>query len=330
MITNGLSDHLWSIILAGGDGILAGGDSERTRPFIERWLGYPLPKQFCTFVGTRSMLQHTLDRADCLSHPHQKVTVVGRRHRQFAWSHLERQKVGEVILQPHNCNTAAGVFLPLTYVLAKDPNATVVIYPSDHFLFPEEPFVKSVQQAIRAAEILSNRLIVLGVRPTYPESEYGWIERGSTIGWSGGARVYQVRSFTEKPDARNGLKAMASGGLWNTLVLSAKAKMLWDRGWECFPELMDRFSRLREAIGTPRESQMVHTIYHDMPHRNFSSDLLQRIPGGVGVMELENVIWSDWGRPERIVETLRLLGKAPIFQQTTCTSGPSQGVQHQK
>ncbi|MCA9422537.1 MAG: hypothetical protein KC592_16065, partial [Nitrospira sp.] len=62
------SHALWSMILAGGEG-------ERTRPFIERWLGYPKPKQYCTFVGNRSMLQHTLDRADRLGAPHQKITV---------------------------------------------------------------------------------------------------------------------------------------------------------------------------------------------------------------------------------------------------------------
>ncbi|MFZ1747278.1 MAG: hypothetical protein WAU17_15270, partial [Nitrospirales bacterium] len=68
---------VWSMILAGGEG-------ERTRPFIERWLGYPKPKQYCTFVGNRSMLQHTLDRADRLGAPHQKITVVAQSHQGFA------------------------------------------------------------------------------------------------------------------------------------------------------------------------------------------------------------------------------------------------------
>ena len=114
MIPKQTTDHLWSIVLAGGEG-------ERTRPFIEKWLGYPLPKQYCTFVGTRSMLQHTLDRADQLSCRDQKVTVVSRTHHQQAWKHLEKQVAGQVILQPRNCNTGAGIFLPLTYVLGMGP-----------------------------------------------------------------------------------------------------------------------------------------------------------------------------------------------------------------
>jgi mannose-1-phosphate guanylyltransferase len=311
-------NHLWSLILAGGEG-------ERTRPFIEQWLGYSLPKQYCTFVGTRSMLQHTLDRADRLSLKDQKVTVVGQIHQHLAWSHREQIIAGQVILQPKNCNAGAGVFLPLTYVLTRDPKATVVIYPSDHFVFPEERFVDTVQQAIRVAEILTDRLIVLGVHPSHLELEYGWLEKGEPIGWGTGARVYHVKSFIEKPDAIQGLNAMTSGALWNTSVIAGKATTLWHLGWNCFPELMDRFARLREAIGTPRESQILQTIYQDMPHCNFSSDFLQRIPGHVGLMELDGVLWSDWGRPERIVETLRLLGKKPAFPTDHVGERPGSG-----
>ena len=306
MISKRTTDHLWSIVLAGGEG-------ERTRPFIEQWLGYSIPKQYCTFVGTRSMLQHTLDRADQLSHKDQKVTVVSRTHHRQVWPQFENQVAGQVILQPRNCNTGAGIFLPLTYVLARDPQATVVIYPSDHFVFPEHRFVETVQRAIRATEILAERLIVLGVRPTSLELDYGWLEVGAPIGWSSGSCVQQVKSFLEKPEALTALTAMAGDALWNTLVLVTKAETLWKLGWECFPEVMLRFVQLRKSIGTPQESQTLEAIYREMPPRNFSSDLLQRVPDSVGVMELEEVLWSDWGRPERIAETLRVLGKEPAF-----------------
>ena len=120
-------DGLWSIVLAGGEG-------ERLRPFVERWLGRHRPKQYCAFVGTRSMLQHTLDRADRLAHPECKVTVVARGHRQAGWATPGGVASGIVVAQPANCDTAAGIFLPLAYVRARDPHATVVIYPSDHLL----------------------------------------------------------------------------------------------------------------------------------------------------------------------------------------------------
>ena len=109
------------------------------------------------------------------------------------------------------------------------------------------------------------------------------------------------------------MTALAHGALWNTLVMTAKVETLWGLGWQCLPELMERFEKLEEAIGTPREGQILDAIYRDMPRRNFSSDLLQHVPDRVGVMELQDVLWSDWGRPERIAETLRLLDKEPTF-----------------
>lgn len=78
-----LTGRLWSVILAGGEG-------ERMRSLIEQWLGSHKPKQYCTFVGTRSMLQHTVDRAASLTPPIRTVAVVAREHRLDAQSQLTR------------------------------------------------------------------------------------------------------------------------------------------------------------------------------------------------------------------------------------------------
>ena len=80
-------DKLWSIVLAGGEG-------ERLKPFVQRWLGRHRPKQYCTFIGTRSMFQHTLDRADQITAPKNKVTVVGRTHQREARAQFHQEKLG--------------------------------------------------------------------------------------------------------------------------------------------------------------------------------------------------------------------------------------------
>src|SRR5207237_733452 len=85
----------------------------RVRPLVERGLAQHRPKQYCAFVGTRSMLQHTLDRADRLAQPECKVTVVARGHRQAGWATPGGVASGIVVAQPANCDTAAGIFLPL-------------------------------------------------------------------------------------------------------------------------------------------------------------------------------------------------------------------------
>src|SRR3990172_2715222 len=139
------SGHLWSIVLAGGEG-------ERTRAFVEEWLGYHKPKHYCVFAGTRSLFQHTIDRADALGSPERRVVVAAPEHRGHLLEQLAGRGEGRVLFQPKNRGTAPGVFLGVTYVLARDPNATVVIYPSDHFVYPESAFLNVVANAVRAAE----------------------------------------------------------------------------------------------------------------------------------------------------------------------------------
>ena len=100
--------NLWSIILAGGEG-------ERLTPLVQRWLGRHKAKQYCTFIGTRSMFQHTLDRADLLSDPERKVTVIAQAHREEVMPQLVGRQPGRLIFQPTNRDTAVGVFLALTF-----------------------------------------------------------------------------------------------------------------------------------------------------------------------------------------------------------------------
>ncbi len=88
---------------------------------------------------------------------------------------------------------------------------------------------------------------------------------------------------------------------------------MWERGWQCFPEMMPLFERYGEAVGTSEEQYVLESIYESMLARNFSSHLLERLPQRVAVMELTAILWSDWGNAERILETLQRIGKQPVF-----------------
>ncbi|MBI4460209.1 MAG: hypothetical protein HY648_09155 [Acidobacteria bacterium] len=117
----------------------------------------------------------------------------------------------------------------------------------------------------------------------------------------------------EKPAAAVARQVMLSRGLWNTLILAAKVETLWGMGWRCFPELMRLLEQYEEALGTPKEEAMLEAVYQKLPVRNFSSHLLQRLPEQVAAIEMSGVLWCDWGKPQRIVDTLQRIGKLPAF-----------------
>ena len=298
------------------------------RPHIEQWLGRHIPKQYCTFVGTRSMLQHTWDRADLLTQPFQKVTVLAPTHRAFIWPETQQVTAGRFIFQPKNRDTAAGVFLPLTYVRSWNPEATVIIYPSDHFIYPEELFTNQIRAAVRATQHWTDKIFLLGATPKKWEEEYGWIERGNRLGWANGSALWSVESFMEKPSTPPKGASSESRWLWNTMVVVAKLETLWDVGWKCFPQLMERFTTLGDVIGTQRESAMLDVLYENMPYHNFSADLLEQAIDHLGVIEMSNVIWSDWGRPDRIVDTLKDIGITPCFPMENFALNHLNGHRH--
>ena len=302
-----VSDGPWSVILAGGEG-------DRIKPFILRWLKRHKPKQYCTFVGTRSMLEHTLARADLLSPRARQLTVIRRSHLPEARPQFAGRSLKTLILQPENCDTGPGVFLPLTYIRAKDFDATVVFYPSDHFVCPEDEFSHVVAGAAMAADRMPDRFVLLGAFPDGAESDYGWIGPGETLDRVSGQEVRSVRSFHEKPGRSRAEALMASRGLWNTMIFAVKQTTLWSMGLRYLPDMMPLFERLGDAIGGPQERALLKEIYQAMPSRNFSSGLLALAAEKAAVIELpESILWSDWGRPERIAATIHRINKPPAF-----------------
>ncbi len=310
------SRPLWAIILSGGEG-------QRMRPFVEWWKGRPIPKQYCTFVGTRSMLQHTWDRAAHLTERPHTLTVVDRSHICFLESEIKGVSTPPFIIQPQGRDTAAGVFLPLTYVWAKNPEATVILYPSDHFIYPEDRFIKIVYGTVRATEHWTNRMIILGSSPTGMESDYGWIRKRQRLGWANGVELFSVTDFKEKPSSSSTRPSLDGEWLWNTMVVVTKLKTLWVAGWRCFPGIMERFTAFRDVIGTSREQAILEKMYEDMPIRNLSTDLLAKSLDHLAVMEMKNVMWCDWGRPERIRDTLQDIGRIPTFSLDYFRTSPS-------
>lgn len=311
------TENRWCIVLAGGEGM-------RMRPSIHAWFGGDRPKQYCTFIGSRSMIQHTLDRAHSIVSEGHVVTVIGQGHSRHFSDSTRMQALDLVLEQPDNLGTAPGIFFPTAYVLANNPEAVVAFLPSDHFVHPEYLFCEQIIHAYELVEKYKSKILLVGAVPDRAETEYGWIDPVRDHGHGGvdkTLKLMNVMRFREKPDVMEAQALLQQDCLWNTMVMVAKAKVLWDLGRQCLPDMMcifDAYLMVLRAISEKRlesryESAALARVYKDLRPADFSRDILQHISEQSMVMPMQDVAWCDWGHPQRVAATLSGIGRCPSF-----------------
>jgi mannose-1-phosphate guanylyltransferase len=155
--------------------VLAGGEGQRLQSFIKSLGRGSLPKQYVNFIGTRSMLQHTWQRAQKLISRERVFTVTTEahlRHPEVRQQFLERD-TPSIIVQPENKETGPGLLLPLLHIHKRYPNSVVLALPSDHFVLEEDPLMRDAHLACDAVKEDPSKLVLLGVTPDREEPEYG-------------------------------------------------------------------------------------------------------------------------------------------------------------
>ncbi len=280
--------------------ILAGGDGKRLREFTRNRFGTDLPKQFCNFGASESLVQQTFRRVTKLVPPERTVVSISAAHMKLAAEQLSDYPV-HFVVQPVNKDTTAAIFLSLIYVYNHDPGATVVFVPSDHYIMPAKAFEKSVLRAIAIIAANDDQIVVLGIKPTYDDKDYGFIIPAPRHKTSRNVDGLPVASILEKPDDMEYRWIQSKSFYWNTFIMVGKVASFWKAGWETAPQIMNSMEELRlAATGTSTGYGTAEKIFNRLPTGNFTRDVLQSIPEYLRLVPMDSCRWFDLGRPERV------------------------------
>jgi mannose-1-phosphate guanylyltransferase len=296
----------WALLLAGGDG-------RRLRALTRQIAGDPRPKQFCDILDGETLLDRTRRRAELVARPDQHVIVVSRPHEPYYRGLASDLAPDRLVVQPRNVGTAAGIIYPLLRIRQLAGDVPVAVFPSDHYVSDDSPFVTAVAHAVAVVRARPRFVVLLGVEASAPETEYGWIDPDPVPLPLCGEPAFPIRRFWEKPSLRLAERLFERGALWNSFVMVGWVDAFLGLTRRVAPDLLAAFDPLRLAIGGPGEPEAAERVYAALESSGFSERVL--VPGTDDLLtvRLKSVDWSDWGHPQRVMATVRRTGWRPAW-----------------
>ena len=281
MLINGKdSKHLYVAIMAGGIG---------SRFWPVSRTNYP--KQFLDILGTgKTLIQQTVERFLNITSINNIYVVTADEYVGITKEQLPNLPVENIVSEPFRKNTAPCVAYISFKLAQRDKDAVMIVAPSDHLILDETKFLEVCHKSVEFAQ-QKEALITLGIKPTHPNTGYGYIQHDDK---EEGAEFHKVKTFTEKPNKELAQTFLDSGDfLWNAGIFVWKADSVITAFRKYLPEMHELFFTEREKFNTGEERQAIQSIY----------PLCTNISIDFGIMEKADDVyvmpasfgWSDLG-----------------------------------
>ncbi len=270
--------------------IMAGGIGARFWPMSRT----EKPKQFIDILGTgETLIQQTFRRFLDVCPPENIYVVTSDRYRDLVKDQLPLLADHQILCEPSRRNTGPCIAYANHKIARQNPDATIVVAPSDHIILREDIFKSVIVGALDAAR-KNPWLITLGITPSRPDTGYGYIQFNEELVCPSNPKVRKVKTFTEKPNHELATTFLASGDfLWNAGIFIWSLRAINEAFQTHLPEVNDIFERGANVYNTPGEADFIEQAYAVC--RNISIDY--------GIMEkalnvyvlMSDFGWSDLG-----------------------------------
>ncbi|HRX10163.1 MAG TPA: mannose-1-phosphate guanylyltransferase [Draconibacterium sp.] len=277
--------------------IMAGGTGSRFWPLSR----LNRPKQFLDILGTgRTFLQQTYDRFSKIIPDENFLVVTNAKYLNLVLEQLPQLKEEQILLEPIRRNTAPCIAYATYKIKTKNPNANLIVAPSDHVILKEDEFIHQINNALDFVKE-KNALLTLGIKPCRPETAYGYIQVHKRVDFKGLDNLHKVKIFAEKPDLQMAKIFVESGEFfWNSGIF------IWSLSSiaEAFNTHLQNVSSLFESgmklYNTADEVHFINKIYSEMPAISVDYGIMEKA-GNVFVLTAD-FGWSDLGNWSTLYE----------------------------
>lgn len=266
--------------------IMCGGIGSRFWPYSRT----NQPKQFIDFFGTgRSLLQMSYDRILPIVPRENILIVTNARYAEKVREQLPELDESQILLEPDRRNTAPCIAWAAYHLGAIDPEASMIVTPSDHLITREAMFEACVRRGFDFVE-QNDALLTLGIEPTRPETGYGYIQVGQEIEEG----LMKVKTFTEKPNRELAQVFLDTGEfLWNAGIFMWRVQSVKDALHAYAPDLAAEFDQGLDCFGTEREKEFIQTHFPSCPSISIDFAVMEKAKNVY--VESASFGWSDLG-----------------------------------
>ena len=286
---------------------MAGGSGTRLWPESRK----DRPKQLLKLLGDQSMIGATVDRLEELVPASRVVIATTKQLAEKVHRELPLVPQESILCEPAPRNTAPCIGLAAIHLLRKDPQATMAVMPADHVIRPTDVFCEAIRFGEALVSEQPQRLVTFGIRPSYPSTSFGYIQRGERFGTdtqalSGPHRAaYRVDRFREKPEIDVAREYLASGEFyWNAGIFLWRARTIVDLLARFEPEMAEHLEQIDKAFGSPDFDAVLEREFSAMEKVSIDYAVMERAED-VAVVEAP-FEWDDvggWRAVERLGQT---------------------------
>lgn len=268
--------------------IMAGGAGTRFWPASRAGS----PKQLLNLSGDMTMIQATVARLGDLIPPERTMVVTNQQLAPQVEIQLPALPSSAIVGEPCKRDTAPCIGLAALLLTREDPDAVMVVMPSDHVISPEAKFQETISRAVALVDESPDRIVTFGIKPTYPAETFGYIQRGAALGADPGA--FEVSRFREKPDTATAEKYLAAGGFyWNSGIFVWRADTILAALARHVPDMFKRLKRIADAWGTSAQAETLELEFMAIGGTSIDYAVMEHHTE-IAVIEAD-FVWDDVG-----------------------------------